>query len=258
MRKLIAAISTVFASLALTALYDAPKAAGQGPEPKVKKKGEPKKPGGPGGELRKAYDLLRRLRADDGTAGRPEERLRDWTDRAAALYRNGLKALNAGDPAVAREYGVAAHDLARAVDHARNAARFDRPDPDLPAPADGFGLDDMSDRARRDLARAYERIDWLRSGPADAGREFYANAARDLYSAARRDLEAGRDERGGELARAAEAMTHVPEHLARTDDAREPFRPGPERGPFGDRPDPKAKRLAPLDRHGADLPPPLD
>ena len=30
-------------------------------------------------------------------AGRPDERLRDWTDRAAALYRDGLKSLNAGD-----------------------------------------------------------------------------------------------------------------------------------------------------------------
>ena len=38
-------------------------------------------------------------------------------------------------------------------------------------------------------------------------------AARDLYSAARRDMEAGRVERAGEMARAAEAMTHVPEHL---------------------------------------------
>ena len=46
----------------------------------------------------------------------------------------------------------------------------------------------------------------------------YVKAARDLYTAARRDLEAGRDERAGELARAAEAMTHVPEHLAQIGD----------------------------------------
>ena len=59
---------------------------------------------------------------------------------------------------LAREYGAAAHDLARAVDHARNASRFDRPDPDLPAPSDDFGLEDTRERALRDLRRAYERL----------------------------------------------------------------------------------------------------
>ena len=42
------------------------------------------------------------------------------------------RALNAADMFRAREYGAAAHDLARAVDHSRNAVRYDRPDPDLP------------------------------------------------------------------------------------------------------------------------------
>ena len=85
---------------------------------------------------------LRRLRADDSSGGRPEERLRDWTDRAAGLYRAGLKALDGANVRAAREYGIAAHDLARAVDHARNAVRYDRPDPDLPPPSDEFGLED--------------------------------------------------------------------------------------------------------------------
>ncbi len=129
----------------------------------------------------------------------------------------------------AREYGTAAHDLARAVDHARNATRFDRPDPDLPPPSDDFGLEDAKDRARRDLTRAYERLEWLGTWRAAAGSEVYVKAARDLYSAARRDLAAGRDERAGELARAAEAMTHVPEHLAQL---------GPDRGRPGDLPAP--------------------
>ena len=114
----------------------------------------------------------------------------------------------------AREYGTAAHDLARAVDHTRNATRFDRPDPDLPPPSDNFGLEDTRERARRDLYRAYERLTWLGTWQAAPGSEVYIKAARDLYGAARRDLEAGRDERAGELARAAEAMTHVPDHLA--------------------------------------------
>ena len=118
--------------------------AGGPPVPKAKGKGAGKKKGErePGGELRKAYDLLRRLRADDGVAGRPEEPLREWTNQAAKLYRDGLKVQRAGDMLRAREYGAAAHDLARAVDHARNASRFDRPDPDLPKPSDDFGLED--------------------------------------------------------------------------------------------------------------------
>ena len=56
------------------------------PPPKAKKK----EGHGPGGDLKKAYDLLRRLRADGRTTGRPEERLRDWTDRATKLYKEAV------------------------------------------------------------------------------------------------------------------------------------------------------------------------
>ena len=48
-----------------------------------------------------------------------------------------------------------------------------------------------------------ERIDRLINNRVDPASEFYVKAARGLYGAARRNLEAGRDERGGELARAA-------------------------------------------------------
>jgi hypothetical protein len=265
MIKLVAIVSSVLVSLGLAAGMPAqPPPPDGGPPPKAKVKakgkGEPKKKGerGPGGELSKAYDLLRRLRADDNSGARPEERLRDWTDRAAGLYRDGLKALNAADARLAREYGTAAHDLARAVDHARNAVRYDRPDPDLPPPSDDFGLEDTRERARRDLTRAYERLDWLGDGQRAGGSDFYVKAARDLYNAARRDLEAGRDERGGELARAAEAMTHVPEHLAQVGEGsgRFSFRPAPPPPP--DRPAPKKERQSlPRDRRGSDLPPAL-
>ena len=265
MIKLVAIVSSVLVSLGLAAGMPAqPPPPDGGPQPKAKVKakgkGEPKKKGerGPGGELSKAYDLLRRLRADDNSGARPEERLRDWTDRAAALYRDGLKALNAADARLAREYGTAAHDLARAVDHARNAVRYDRPDPDLPPPSDDFGLEDTRERARRDLSRAYERLGWLGDGKTAGASEFYVKAARDLYNAARRDLEAGRDERGGELARAAEAMTHVPEHLARVGEGpgRFSYRPGPPPPP--DRLAPKKEREPrPRDRRDLDLPPAL-
>jgi hypothetical protein len=275
MIKLIATILSVLVGLGLAASFSGaqPPTFGDGPAPKakIKEKGDPKKKGKrePGADLSKAYDLLRRLRADDGATGRPDERLREWTDRAAGFYRQGLKAMNASDMRLAREYGAAAHDLARAVDHARNAVRFDRPDPDLPPPSDDFGLEDARERARRDLYRAYERIDRLGDGRATDNAEFYIKAARDLYTAARRDLKAGREERAGELARAAEAMTHVPDHLAQIGEGRDRvgYRPAPpDEGPEpkAKRPEPKAKRPEPRgeefersDRPGSDLPPAL-
>src|SRR3954462_3776111 len=87
-----------------------------------KKKGEPGPPG-KGDELKKAYDLLRRIKSDGD--GRPEDRLRDWTGRAARIYRRAVEASRDGDAHRANELGLAAHDLARAVDHARNASRHD-------------------------------------------------------------------------------------------------------------------------------------
>ena len=79
------------------------------------------------------------------------------------------RSLNAADMFRAREYGAAAHDLARAVDHSRNAVRYDRPDPDLPPPSDDFGLRDTEDRARTDLYRAYDRLGWLGTWQGGAG-----------------------------------------------------------------------------------------
>ncbi len=230
------------------------------PPHKAKKEGR-----GHGGELKKTYDLLRRLRADGRTTGRPEERLKDWTDRATQLYRYAVKATEEGDGRQAREFGTAAHDLARAVDHARNAASLDLDD-DLPPPPNGEGPEGKDERTRRDLGHAHDRILGAGDG-ADA--DFYLVAAKDLYNAARRDAVAGRRERAGELARAAEALTHVPEHLARADDDRP--EPKEERGKAGpkekrdrpeppkakrDRPEPKEKRGRP--QPGEDLPPPID
>ena len=267
MVKLVAAVSSLLVSLGLAAFFPPQPPGPDGPEPPkakakgkeaAKKKGEP----GPRGDLTKAYDLLRRLRADDSTVGRSEERIRDWTERATKYYRDGLKALDAGDDFLAHEYGAIAHDLARAADHAHNAALFDRRDPDLPAPARGFDPEESGERVRRDLNHAYDRIAEIGQGEAAPGAAFYLKASRDLYTAARRDLEAGREERGGELARAAEAMTHVAEHLGHAADGppegrgRLGFRPGGRREPPPppDRPEPREKRS---DRRDTDLPPPL-
>ena len=235
--KLIALGSSSLLGLALAAAM--PPEPPQGPPaPKAKKKEDRD----PGGEMKKAYDLLRRLRSDNRSVGRPEERLKDWTERATQLYRDALKAYEKGEERTAREYGVAAHDLARAVDHARNAATFDL-DNDLPPPPDARGPEDEDEKTRRDLRHAYDRISDLRDDAAGAEIKFYLDASKDLYNAARRDAVAGRRERAGELARAAEALTHVPEHLARALDP--DARPEPKKAKK-DRPEPpKAKRDRP-------------
>jgi hypothetical protein len=128
----------------------------------------------------------------------------------------------------------------------------------LPPPPEGPGPQGDEAQARRDLRHAYDRISELDD---DAGSEakFYLDAARDLYNAARRDLQADRNERGGELAKAAEALTHVPEHLAHL---ASPEPEGPKavqpkaKAKKGERPDPKAKKGERPDDDD-DLPPPL-
>jgi hypothetical protein len=187
---------------------------------KKKEEAEKKADEGPAGDLHRAYSLLRRLRSDGQASSRPEARIRDWTDRATKFYRAGVQALKDENPELAHEYGAISHELARAIEHARNATLNDQPDEDLPPPPGktGSGRDQ---EARRDLARAYER---LREGDdgSDAGSEakFFRDAANDLYRAARRDFDARRTDRAGELARAAEAMTHVVEHLGHAADVR--------------------------------------
>jgi hypothetical protein len=267
MMKLIAMGLTSVLGLGLTGLFqDPPPPPGAGPPPPQAKG----KKGAPGDELRKTYDLLRRVRSDAGT-GRTEDRINDWTDRATSLYRRAIRTRAQGDLRRAREFGTAAHDLARAIDHALNAARSDRSDPDLPPPPDGFGPEDIGERTRRDLYRAYERIRSAGAYGSGTDARFYLDAARDLYNAARRDVEADRDERAGELARAAEAMTHVPEHLSNAAnggpegpgarDVVDPPPPEPKkkdrprpRGLFEPPPDAKSGPSGPRDRG---LPPPL-
>lgn len=75
--------------------------------------------------------------------------------------------------------------------------------------------------AREELQKAYERIRQAREQARGDEAKFYLDAARDLYNAARRDAEAGRNDRAVELARAAEALTHVPAHLGAIKEARE-------------------------------------
>ena len=111
--------------------------------------------------------------------------------------RRGVLPQRAEGPAgrrsqLAHEYGAIAHDLARAVEHARNAAIL-RPARRRPARAARTGREGRGGEARRELTRAYERLREGEDG-SDAGpkAKFYRDAAGELYRAARRDFEAGR------------------------------------------------------------------
>ncbi|WP_406696020.1 hypothetical protein V5E97_33990 [Singulisphaera sp. Ch08] len=199
------------------------------PPPPRKKADEP-----PGGALRRAYELLRRLRADGRSSGRPEERLKDWTERASTLYRDAVKAHKEGDERRAHEYGIAAHDLARAVEHSKNASVYEERDSDLPPPPEG-GRGGDHNPVRGDLWHAHDRVRGGLDAPKDEADKFYIDAARDLYNAARRDAEAGRLDRAGELAKAAIAITHVSEHLAHA------LHDGPPPPHDGDRPEAKGE-----------------
>lgn len=241
MIKLLAATLTGLLGVTLAALMP-PEPGGPPPAPEAKKKGA-----GATEDLRKAYDAIRRVRAEGQRGGPAEERIRDWADRAAALYRKGVSAKEHGDERLAHEYGAMAHDLARAADHAGNAARRDRRDDDLPPPPTD-GRDGDRERTLRDLRHAFDRIRDIEAQEPPAEGRFYLEAARDLYLAARRDAGDDRLERAGELARAAEAMTHASEHLIHT-----------RRGPDG--PPPPDRKKAETKGHPepvGDLPPPID
>jgi len=261
--KILALGSSSLVGLMLTAMIPAEPSKGPDEPPKARKKEDKE----PGGDMKKAYDLLRRIRSDNRNAGRPEERLKDWTERASKLYRQAVKAFENGEDHKARELGVAAYDLARAVDHSRNAATFDLDD-DLPPPPGGKGPEDDDERTQRDLRHAFDRISDLKDEAGSHDLKFYLDASRDLYNAARRDAVAGRRERAGELARAAEALTHVPEHLARALDDRPEPKERKEKKARKDHPEPpkdKAKKDRPEPKEKKDrpeavgeLPPPIE
>ena len=241
------------------------------PRPKAKGKGEAKKKGEPGpkGDLRKAYDLLRRLRAADGrpravprsgSATGPSARRSITATASKALMRaTASSPASTGPspttwpgpstmPATPRSSTAATPTCRRPPTASAPKTPANEPAATCTAPTTGFEFSDGDPRP-------------------EAG--FYLKAARDLYNAARRDVEAGRDERAGELARAAEAMTHVPEHLGHAADGRpggpgarggfDPPPPEPKKkdgppGVFDPPPDPKGERSETRDRG---LPPPL-
>jgi hypothetical protein len=191
--------------------------------------------------LQKAYEALTDVTAwTEGGRARPPRDLAPLIDQAKDLYRDAVKA--ARDDALWRadELAAAAHDAARGLVH---ALRADAPAAKgVPAPPlrDDYELDDLLRRTRDRLE------DFADTAPRGAGRAFF-DAARRLYDQARR---AGRDDsaRAIQLARAAEAWTHVGEHLDRAED-RIGLRREPER---------RRERPLPPDERRRPPPPPRD
>jgi hypothetical protein len=160
--------------------------------------------------LEKAYNALTDVAAwTEGGGTRPPRDLAPLIDQAKDLYRDAAKAARDDSLWRADELAAAAHDAARGLVH---ALRADAPAAKgLPAPPlrDDYELADL---LRRTRDRLEDFGDLTPRGP---GRAFF-DAARRLYDRASR---AGRDDtaRAMQLARAAEAWTHVGEHLDNAD-----------------------------------------
>jgi hypothetical protein len=184
--------------------------------------------------LQKAYDALTDVAAwTEGGRARPPRDLAPLIDQAKDLYRDAVRAAREDELWRANELATAANDAARGlVDVLRADAPEARGVP-VPPLRDSYEFNDLLWRTRDRLE------DMAALGPRGAGRTFL-DAARRFYDRAR---QAGRDDsvRAIQWARAAEAWTHVGEHLMQAEQQvglrrlperrREPPPPDDRRGP---------------------------
>jgi len=205
------------------------------------------------------YDLL----ADTAPPPRPPGKKDDAAaagrrlhDAARKLYREAVKA-NDGDGPPAPELAAAAHDAARGLKHFATATR--PVDPDLPRPPAGPRDADPWEQARGDLRRAKERLAKPEADGGPAGKEF-RDAAKKAYTAGREAYEAKEYDKATELARAAEAWSHVGEHLDRAKDGKDDKPPPPpaDAPKRGEKPLPELKgKPEPKRNEVPPAPPPL-
>jgi hypothetical protein len=192
-------------------------------------------------DLQKAFDRLTEL-SQTPPAGKAGGKL---LDLAQEFYRAGVRAYPES-PWKAAAAAAAVNDTVRGLDHLRRAslkavaglpeppAAFDGPPPPADGPKEKFdpkGKDDGPKGKEPPAGPAAGRGPWSESldaltrsrdrlaaaGDAPArgpGRDFL-DAAKATYGQARAAYEAGEYRRAGELARAAEAWSNVPGHLAR-------------------------------------------
>jgi hypothetical protein len=189
-------------------------------EAKPKKEKGAKGPKKGKNDLQKAYDALTDVAAwTEAGRARPPRDVAPLIEQSKDLYRDAVRAAREEELRRADELAKAAHDAARGLVHALRAdapAVRGVPSPPL---GDAYELDDLLRRTRDRL----EDTDALNSR--GVGKTFL-DAAHRLYGQAR---QASRDDtiRALQLARAAEAWTHVAEHLMQANFRRDA--PPPER-----------------------------
>ncbi|QEL17492.1 hypothetical protein [Limnoglobus roseus] len=250
LRKLLTAGGLAAGVLTVSLAADTPTAFAQPPK-KDKKDGPgpkdgPKEKAGPKhiADLRKAYDILADVRPAPKKGGPREEEGRRLFDSAKRLYRDAVAAAD-GDGPPNPEQSAAAHDAARGLKHWISASQTPVPDlPKPPAPPAGPMGDDPWEPARGELRRAKDRLEDATAEGGPIGKEFL-DAAKKAYADGRAAYEAKEYDRAADLARAAEAWSHVGEHLGRAADRRD--------GPDGKAPPPQPERPA-----GKTPPPPPD
>jgi hypothetical protein len=189
-------------------------------------KGEP---GKASKDLRKAFDKITDL-SQTGVVGKEATRV---LDHAKRFYREALKAYPF-DPRRVAELAEAANDAARGLEHLNRAnakpvaglpeppADFDRPfgGPKGKGPpawnAGAAAEPGPWSEALEELANARERLAWVDPAtPVTGASRDVLDAAKAVYEQARTSYEAAEYRKAAELARAAEAWSHVPEHLVR-------------------------------------------
>lgn len=251
LRKLLTA-GGLAAGVLTVSLAAAPPTAFAQPPKKDKKDGPgpkegPREKDGPKhiADLRRAYDILAEVRPAPKKGGPREDDGRRLFDAAKRLYRDAVTAAD-GDGPPNPDQAAAAHDAARGLKHWMAATQ--PPAPDLPKPPAGPRGDDPWESARGELRRAKDRLDDATAAGGPIGKEFL-DAARKAYADGRAAYEAKDYDRAADLARAAEAWSHVGERLARAAD-----RPD---GPGGKAPPPPdGKAPPPPDRPDVKSPPP--
>ncbi|HEV3436570.1 MAG TPA: hypothetical protein VG122_04385 [Gemmata sp.] len=180
-------------------------------------------------DLRKAFDTITDL-SQTSVAGKEATRV---FDHAKRFYREAVKAY-LDDPRRSAELAAAANDAARGLEHLNRALA--KPVAGLPEPPLDFDRPFGGPKGKGppawDAGPGAERGPWSEalealtitreqlsgvdtSAPVTGPARDVLDAAKALYGQARTAYEAGEYRKAAELARAAEAWSHVPEHLYR-------------------------------------------
>lgn len=187
--------------------------------------------------LQKAYDALTDVAAwTDGGRNRTPRDLVPLIDQGKDLYRDAVHAARDDEPRRGDELAAAAHDAARGLVHALRAEAPGTRGVPAPPRQDDYELDDL-------LRRTRDRLDDVGDEVSRGAGRTFLDAALRFYDRAR---QASRDDevRAIQLARAAEAWTHVGEHLMRADSR------------IDSRRDPERRRERPLPPDDRRRPPP--